>query len=82
MTTPRRRKHEEEVLALFPTEKWTNFNNNITCYARVGQHGEAARELLNCKRAKPSEYYALLKELRAIYENPVLDNKIFILKIK
>ena len=73
-------KHEGEVLALFPTEKWNHYNENITCYAHMGQHGEASRSLLRSKRAKPEEYYDLLVELRKIYETP-FDDQVIILKV-
>lgn len=73
--------HEGEVLALFPDEKFSNREDSITCYAKIGQHGDASNLLLRRKRAKPEQYYSLLKELRGIYENPNLDDNIYILKI-
>lgn len=72
--------HEGEILALFPDFPWNHYNNNITCYARLGQHGQASKSLMKCKRAKPEEYYSLLIELRSIYENSH-DDEIVILKI-
>ncbi len=57
-----------ELLALFPTEKW-NDRGDITCYARVGQHGAASSFMTSAgRRAKPEEYADLLTELRGIYE--------------
>lgn len=71
--------HEGEVLALFPTEKFNN--DNIMCYARIGQHGEASKSLLKCKKAKPNQYYSLLVELRGIYENSYFADAVIILKV-
>lgn len=73
--------HEGEVLALFPTEKATHYDDSIVSYARLGQHGAASKSLLKSKKAKPEEYFSLLRELRSIYENPVMDSVITILKV-
>ena len=53
-----------ELTALFPDDKG---NENITCYAHIGQHGTAAPSLMRCKRATPAEYKNLLRELTQIY---------------
>lgn len=73
--------HEDEVLALFPTEKFKHYGDSISCYAKIGQHGEASKSLLKGKRAKPDKYYPLFKELRSIYENSQTDGHCIILKI-
>ena len=64
-----------EVLALFPTLPYKGNTPwgypYITCYAQVGQHGEALRSATQDGRlATPAEYADLLRELRGIYENP------------
>lgn len=62
------RMYRGELTAYFPTEKFSGAGN-ITCYARVGQHGEASPVWLTKGRpAKPEEYDSLLRELREIYE--------------
>lgn len=73
--------HKGEVLALFPTEKATHYDDSIGCYARLGQHSGASKSLMRCKRAKPEQYFNLLRELRSIYENPALSDTTTILKV-
>ncbi len=59
-----------EILALFPTEKYTDARPElITCYAHIGQHGCAHIDATQEGRpATPAEYADLLAELRGIYE--------------
>lgn len=64
-----------ELLALFPTlpydarEAARGGYPYITCYAHIGQHGEALRSYTQAGRlATPEEYAPLLAELRRIYE--------------
>ena len=74
---------DQTVLAAFPTEKATHYDDSITCYAHIGQHSSCSPDYLKgLKRAKPEQYYPLLKELRSIYENSNLDNQVIVLKIK
>src|SRR5665213_3412472 len=59
-----------QVIAVFPTE--VESNGNMTCYARIGQHGSCSVEWYNTtKAATPKEYASLLKELRQIYGKPI-----------
>lgn len=57
-----------QVTAVFPTFEWDN-KGNMTCYAHVGQHGGCSLDWYrSTRRALPSEYDALLRELRGLYE--------------
>lgn len=59
-----------QVSAVFPTLPWSH-DCELTTYAHVGQHSGGSRAWYRDTRpAKPGEYAALLKELRAIYESP------------
>ena len=61
------RMFRNELCAYFPNLPWAP--GQITCYAHVGQHGGACPSWLRKGRpALPSEYVALLAELRGIYE--------------
>lgn len=74
-------KEDEDILAVFGDR--SNEKNEWECYARTGQHGHASESYVkSLKRAKPIEYYSLLKEIRGIYENAQFDDSIVILKIK
>jgi len=55
---------KDEVVALFPEEK--GINGYIMSYQHVGQHGDADKSLLKCKKATPEQYKDLKKELEEI----------------
>lgn len=58
-------------VAFFPTLPGTHYDD-MTCYARVGQHSTASEEYMReCKTPLPSddvEVKALINELKCIYE--------------
>jgi hypothetical protein len=54
---------KKELTALFPEEVPNNNRAFILSYARIGQHSEASRSLLKCKRATPEQYRDLEEEL-------------------
>ena len=58
-------------VAFFPTLPGTHYDD-MTCYARVGQHSTASDEYMReCKTPLPSddvEVKALINELKCIYE--------------
>ncbi len=59
------RKFENEITACFPTIPGSP--GCATCYAHIGQHGSYSRAWYSTtKGAKPSEYAALLEELKSI----------------
>lgn len=56
---------EGDVIALFP--KLSEGRGMITSYQHIGQHGDARSSLVReLRAASPSEYAALLKELRDV----------------
>lgn len=56
-----------ELCAYLPSLVWDD-RGNITCYARVGQHGSASPIFMGKGRpATPTEYADLLAELQGIY---------------
>ena len=61
------RTGEEEALAIFPELPGTNDPATCLCYAHRGQHSSAdtAYAIRATRLAKPTEYAALLAELRA-----------------
>lgn len=70
-----------EVTAVFPTLPGTDAHD-FTIYAHVGQHSTGSRGWYqNTRPAKPSEYAALLRELRRIYESDLLPGEPVELKI-
>lgn len=65
-----RRKEPEgrgaEITAVFPCEPATLGNDDMTCYAHVGQHGACHQGWINSTRAaKPEEYADLKRELES-----------------
>ena len=62
------RKFEDgEVIALFPTEAWNRFDETITSYMHIGQHGGAHPDLIEeLEVATAEEYKALETELNNI----------------
>lgn len=61
------RVYRGEITAYFPTLAWSH-SGGITCYAHVGQHGEASRACLSEGRPATEEEAApLMRELRGIY---------------
>jgi len=63
------------IIAIFPMELGTNSPYTCEMYEHVGQHGsgDPLRVVRRTKRATPSEYAGLLKELRSIgYRNLVV----------
>ncbi|KKN62627.1 hypothetical protein LCGC14_0510380 [marine sediment metagenome] len=63
------------VIAIFPTELGTDSPYTSMMYERVGQHGSGDPQgvVQQTKRATPSEYAGLLKELHKIgYRNLVV----------
>lgn len=61
----RKCKDNGEIVAVFPYEI-ADFNNNVTCYAHIGQHGACSYEwvLTETRAAKTEEYHDLAVELR------------------
>ncbi len=59
---------KDELLALFPDEKYSNNPNDtsIMSYAHNGQHGAASKGLMKLRYIKKSVYNPLLKELKSI----------------
>ena len=58
---------EGDVIAMFINDTWQSGRGDVlmTSYQRIGQHAGACPSLLNeLEDAKPSEYKALLHELR------------------
>jgi len=51
-----------ELLALFPDIKHSE--SLITCYAKIGQHSGASKDLMKLKYVKKDKYFLLLKELK------------------
>lgn len=66
---------EGDVIALFPNEE--SSPGYISSYQRVGQHGDASRELIRELRpATKKECGPLLKELKRIgYKNIVVERR-------
>ena len=63
------------IIAIFPTELGTNSPYTSQMYEHVGQHGsgDPSGVVQRTKRATPSEYASLLRELRKIgYRNLVV----------
>ena len=57
---------EGDIIALFPDELW-DYEGNITCYQRIGQHGAASPELITeLEAASPREFSVLKRELERI----------------
>lgn len=57
-------ENQGEIVAVFPDLEWAN--DNLTCYAHVGQHGECSRRWARGKmrvEAKAGEITALYQEL-------------------
>ena len=56
------------VVALFPDIPFDHRGQFVTCYEHIGQHGSAeyAYVISATRPAKPSEYRALLSELKSI----------------
>ena len=54
---------QDEVVAIFPNLKYSNFSNLLTCYAHIGQHSGCSPELLKCTDATFEQYESLLNEL-------------------
>ena len=62
------RKSAGEVTAIFPTKPCNN-QGDVTVYARIGQHGGGSWSWYrSTRKASPTEYLSLLRELRGIYE--------------
>ena len=63
-----RKDKSGEITAVFPTIPATNFNNDWTCYAHVGQHSSCQRAwVAQTKNASADEYASLLSELQQRY---------------
>lgn len=75
-----------EVVAVFPdTQGRSDPNrrgaNRLTCYAHIGQHGDASVGWYRTTRpASPDEYAHLLAELRGIYETGPAAVKLLVVK--
>ncbi len=61
-------KKSGEVIALFPELPWRHDTDwFITSYMHIGQHGEAARDIVQVTRlSTPEEYAPLLKEYESL----------------
>jgi len=58
----------EEVLAVFPFEKWSYYE--VASYQHIGQHGGCHWAVpYELKAAAPEEYLDLLNELKGIYND-------------
>lgn len=69
-----RKDSDGKIIAFLP-ELPANYGK-IVCYAHIGQHSEASIEYYhNTETALPSEYEALHKELKAIYNDYELSVK-------
>jgi hypothetical protein len=70
-----RKDNENNIIAFLP-EIPVNFGN-IMSYMHIGQHSEAsyAYYLENTTRATEAEYKPLLKELKGIYDDCILEVK-------
>lgn len=62
-------KFKGEIVALFPECVNRHNKNMIMSYAHLGQHSEASRSLLKCKKATLKECADLLNELTKIGYN-------------
>lgn len=62
---------DNEVVAVFPEERWDSTGTFITCYTHIGQHAACSRDYTpDTRLATPEEYRELLVELRSIgYDN-------------
>ena len=59
---------KNELLALLPDIKENN--DCIQCYAHIGQHSAASKNLMKCKKANEKEFLPLLMELKQVgYDN-------------
>lgn len=66
------KKDKGEVFAVFPYMKWDD--DNITCYAHIGQHSACSWNYpYGLKNARPSEYAELLKEIKGIYDDRIVE---------
>lgn len=65
---------EYEVIAFMPELK-ANYGR-IVCYVTMGQHSEADfKYYYNTKKATEAEYKPLLNELKAVYDDCILEVK-------
>jgi hypothetical protein len=64
------RKIKNEVIAIFPTEKWTY--NTLASYMHVGQHGGCTLFFKDFKKCKEKDYLPLLQELKSIGYNDLI----------
>lgn len=62
------RKFRGEIIALFPAERWNNYNYDCTSYVHLGQHSAADYNYVVSKStlATPDEYADLKAELERI----------------
>lgn len=67
----------KELIALFPKKQFNHWNKqSCMSYARIGQHSEASKRLMKCKKASKEEYSNLLQELVSIgYDNLIVMNE-------
>lgn len=74
-------EEDGDVLAVFPDLVWVD-KGYITVFSTIGGHSDASKEYIkSLKKAKPEQYYFLLKRLQEIYENAGFDNNVIILKV-
>lgn len=56
----------DNITAVFPTLPGSVGQDDMTCYAHIGQHSACSRDWLRTTRpAKPEEYAALKRELES-----------------
>jgi len=66
---------KKELVALFPKENATTYDDSIMSYAKIGQHGSASKGLMRCKKATKEQYIPLYLELLAIgYDDLLIMN--------
>lgn len=72
-----RKVYDGEIIAVFPY-CWNKKNLDLRSYAHIGQHGPCELDFYrNCtKPASQSEYAELLSELRTIYDDLVVVNRL------
>jgi hypothetical protein len=72
-----RKDRTGEITAVFPTLPADTRGLHMTCYAHIGQHGACAHAWYSeTQRATPEDHAPLLAELRGIYDDLVIYQRI------